>query len=92
MESQAVLSVLPQPASSAARVTEMKPPHPFSSAVYYYIVRVYSPLFAMDAGVGASHLDRKKTKFYSFTCFIVVNIKIVFLKERVIRKKKNQRF
>lgn len=77
-----------EPASPAAAGPERELPHPFAFAVYYYIVRGYCPLRAMDAGGGASRLDRKKTKFYSFTCFIVVNIKIVFLKERVIRRKK----
>lgn len=44
---------------------------------------------ARDAA--AARLDREKTKFYSFTWFIVVNIKIVFLKERVIGRKKKKK-
>lgn len=48
------------------------------------------PLRAAGAAGGAARLGGKKTRCCSFTCFIVVNIKIVFLKERVIRRRKKK--
>lgn len=80
--------------AAAIRRALLKRKRPIHSPVRFITtLSVYCPLFAMGAGAAASHLDRKKTRFCSFTRFIVVNIKIVFLKERVIGENKtNPRF